>query len=343
MKLFKKLFRGIFYLVISMIVLFILLYLFTSGDWQSAKTVAQDSTISHVIIDDITFHSEVHGPDTGRVTVVIHGGPGQDYRYLLPMKILADEYRVVFYDQRGTGLSPRVDPAELTLKSSLDDLHRIIKYYSPNRKVNILGHSWGAMLASGYLAQHPEKVHKIILAEPGFLTTEMSEEFMERTNGFKVDMNLSNLLLIGKIIIRGLHVREPDDQAIKDFIFQSLITADMEDHPLGGYFCQGKYDSTQMKFWRLSMEASQSIPKSQTDENGNMTIDLVFGVENYQDTVLLITGDCNTLIGPDYQQKHLKYFPMHTMEIIENAGHNMFLDQPDKFYTIVREYFSEGV
>ena len=91
------------------------------------------------------------------------------------------------------------------------------------------------------------------------------------------------------------------------------------------------------------MEASQSIPRSQTDENGNMSIDLVSGVENYRDTVLLITGDCNKLIGPDYQQKHLKYFTMHKMEIIENAGHNMFLDQPEKFYQIVREFFREDL
>ena len=204
-----------------------------------------------------------------------------------------------------------------------------------------MGHSWGAMLGSGYLAQHPEKVHKIILAEPGFLTSEMSEEFMIRTNGFKIDLNLDNILLIGKIVLRGLHVRGPDDQAIKDFIFISLITANVEDHPLSGYFCGDKYDSTQMKFWRLSMEASQSIPESQLDDNGNMIIDLVAGVENYQDTVLLITGDCNTIIGPDYQDKHLRYFPKHKMEIIRNAGHNMFLDQPDEFYRIVRQFFRE--
>ena len=87
------------------------------------------------------------------------------------------------------------------------------------------------------------------------------------------------------------------------------------------------------------MVAAQSIPQSQNDENGKMHIDLVSGVEQFPDTVLFISGDCNRLIGPDYQQMQLKYFPRHRLEIIHNAGHNMFLDQPDEFFKIVREFY----
>lgn len=199
------------------------------------------------------------------------------------------------------------------------------------------------MLGSAYLAKHPDKVHKIILAEPGFLTSEMAEKFMERTNGFAIDLTFNNLVLLGKIVMRALHLRGPDDQAIKDYIFLNVVTAPVKNHPMSGYFCGEKYDSTQMKFWRLSMVASQAIQQSGMDENGNMQIDLVTGVEQFQDTVLFITGDCNKLIGPDYQKEHLKYFRKHKMQVIKNAGHNMFLDQPEKFYRIVREHFKEGL
>jgi proline iminopeptidase len=341
MKKLFKIAKWIFYTIVVVFGIIAVIYLYTSGPWKVASTVAQDDSIPHITIDDAVFHAETFGNDSSRVLIIVHGGPGQDYKYLLPLQVFSDKYKVVFYDQRGTGLSPRVDPSQLTLQSSIDDLDRIIDYYSPEAKVNILGHSWGAMLASGYLSQHPDKVHKIILAEPGFLTTEMSELFNERTNGFKVDLTFSNILLIGKIVFRGLHLRGPDDQAIKDYIYGNLVTADVEDHPMAGYFCGNVYDSTQVSFWRLSMEAAQSIPKSQTDENGNMVIDLVTGVEHYPDTVLLISGDCNRFIGPDYQEKHLKYFPRIRMEVIENAGHNMFLDQPEIFSKIVRQHFGE--
>lgn len=341
MKTIKKLLKGIFYTLLSLTVIFLFLYMITSGSWKVAETVAQDTTISHITIDQHVFHAETHGSDTARTIIVIHGGPGQDYRYLLPLISLSDEFRVVFYDQRGTGLSPRVDACELTLQSSIEDLDRIVKYYCPDEKVNILGHSWGAMLGSAYLAKHPDKVHKIILAEPGFLTSEMAEKFMERTNGFAIDLTFDNLLLLGKIVMRALHLRGPDDQAIKDYIFLNLVTAPVKNHPMSGYFCGEKYDSTQMKFWRLSMVASQAIQQSGMDADGKMVIDLVSGVEQYQETVLFISGACNKFIGPDYQKEHLKYFPKHKMEVIENAGHNMFLDQPEEFFEIVRMHFKE--
>lgn len=343
MRTTKKILKGIFYTFISLVAIFLFLYMFTSGNWEVAKTVAQDSTISHITIDEHVFHAEVHGSDTSRMLIVLHGGPGQDYRYLLPLKSLSDEYRVIFYDQRGTGLSPRVDASELTLQSSIEDLDRIVKYYCPDEKVNILGHSWGAMLGSGYLAKHPDKVNKIILAEPGFLTSEMAEQFMERTNGFSIDMTFQNVMLLGKIVMQGLHLRGPDDQAIRDYIFMNLVTTPVDNHPLSGYFCEEKYDSTQMKLWRLSMVASQAIQGSGMDAEGKMQIDLVSGVEQFQDTVLFIAGACNKFIGPDYQEKHLKHFSKYKLEVIENAGHNMFLDQPEEFDRIVRKYFKDDL
>jgi proline iminopeptidase len=86
---------------------------------------------------------------------------------------------VVFFDQRGVGLSPRVNPEEITLESALADLDSIVDYYGDGEQVNLVGHSWGAMLVSAYLGQQPEKVDHAVLAEPGFLTSEFAEEWAE--------------------------------------------------------------------------------------------------------------------------------------------------------------------
>jgi pimeloyl-ACP methyl ester carboxylesterase len=51
------------------------------------------------------FHAETFGHPTGKMLVILHGGPGGDYRSLLNCKQFADHgYYVVFYDQRGSGL-----------------------------------------------------------------------------------------------------------------------------------------------------------------------------------------------------------------------------------------------
>ncbi|MEZ4737350.1 MAG: alpha/beta fold hydrolase [Caldilineaceae bacterium] len=142
--------------------------------------MATDPTLPHVIIDDVTFHAETFGDPQKPTVVVVHGGPGGDYGYLLNLHQLEDEYYVVFYDQRGAGLSPRVDASELSLASSIQDLHRIVTHYGQGEPVHLVGHSWGAMLAAGYLGQYPKFVTKAVLAEPGELTNSSPEALQAR-------------------------------------------------------------------------------------------------------------------------------------------------------------------
>jgi proline iminopeptidase len=181
MKLLKMLGKILLTLALGSVALFILFYVLTIGDYPVAKTVAQDPSIPHITLNGVTFHAETFGDPANPVVIVLHGGPGTDYRSLLNLQALSDQYFVVFYDQRGTGLSPRVDPAEVTLESSLADLDAIVDYYGDGRKVNLVGHSWGAMLTSAYLGKYPEKVDHAVLAEPGFLTSEFAQRQIEAT------------------------------------------------------------------------------------------------------------------------------------------------------------------
>lgn len=139
------------------------------GDYVVQKTVEHDPTLPRATLGDVVLHSETFGSSENPVVVAVHGGPGLDYRSLLPLSALEDEFLVVFYDQRGAGLSPRVDDEQLTYASSLADLDALVDHYRADRKVSLIGHSWGAMLVSGYLGRHPDKVDRVVLAEPAAL------------------------------------------------------------------------------------------------------------------------------------------------------------------------------
>lgn len=125
-------------IVVSIIGLFIR----TNGGQTVPDTVTTDATIPHIQIDDVTFHTKTFGDPAAPTVVVVHGGPGGNYGYLLNLHKLEADYFVVFYDQRGAGLSPRVPAKELTLQSSVDDLHRIVSHYAHGDPVRIVGHSW---------------------------------------------------------------------------------------------------------------------------------------------------------------------------------------------------------
>ena len=84
--------------------------------------------------------------------VAIHGDPGADYRSLINFRDLANEgFYVVFYDQRGTGLSRRHSDNIYNVQLFIDDLRAVIEYYRQdnNQQVILADHSWGAMLATG--------------------------------------------------------------------------------------------------------------------------------------------------------------------------------------------------
>lgn len=141
----------------------------TSGTYEVAATVVDDATLPQIEIKGVRLHAETYGDPSNPVIIVLHGGPGGDYRSQLGARSLADKNFVVFYDQRGAGLSERVPAEELTVATYMAELDGVIEKYSPDRPVTLLGHSWGAMLATAYLRQAPEKVARAILLEPGFL------------------------------------------------------------------------------------------------------------------------------------------------------------------------------
>jgi proline iminopeptidase len=107
----------------------------------------------------------------GDPLLIVHGGPGMDHRYLLPgMEILAQGRRVIFYDQRGVGASTGpIDSSAISWDALVDDIDRLRTFLDYDR-IDVLGHSWGGLLALEYAARYPQRARSLILlnsVEPG--------------------------------------------------------------------------------------------------------------------------------------------------------------------------------
>jgi proline iminopeptidase len=61
----------------------IALFFATAGDHSVPDTVATDPTIPHVEIDGVVFHAQTYGDPQNPVVVIVHGGPGGNFGYLL--------------------------------------------------------------------------------------------------------------------------------------------------------------------------------------------------------------------------------------------------------------------
>src|SRR6266581_6895110 len=146
------------------------------------KTIQFDDSVTYTEINGYKYHTEISGKPESTPVIVVHGGPGLDSEYLKPLKNLSKDYRVIVYDQRGTGLSPRVDKKNLTLEQSLDDLHSIAEHFANGGKVKLIGHCWGGTLVVGYLSKHPEMVSQAVVVEPAYLIPDAAKEFAEKLN-----------------------------------------------------------------------------------------------------------------------------------------------------------------
>ena len=317
-------------------ILFVLAYLLTGGKYVVAKTVAQDPSIPHVTLGGVTFHAEAFGDRANPVVIAIHGGPGSDYRGILSLQALSDQYFVVFYDQRGTGLSPRVNPAEITPASTFADLDAIVNHYGGGRPVNLVGHSWGAMMASAYLGQHPEKVDHAVLAEPGFLTAEIGNEWARAT---AVRWSPSLLYHFLRAKFESLHVRGPDDQAADDYFRYRLVGWYLsKDGPMAGYFRPGT-GPTEGERWRPGARANASLMRQGVDTHRKINIGFIDGVDRFTNKVLFIASE-GTLIGAEWQKRHVELFPNAELVVIPDAGHEMFIENPEVSLAAVRAYLS---
>jgi proline-specific peptidase len=106
----------------------------------------------------------VLGEDGGLPLVLLHGGPGSTHLGLTLLEPLADERRLVLYDQLGCGNSSQPsDPSLWTVELFLSELANLRDELGLGR-IHLLGHSWGGMLALEYALTQPDGLESLVLS-----------------------------------------------------------------------------------------------------------------------------------------------------------------------------------
>ncbi len=314
---------------------YLFIFLSAAGCIRAAATVDRNPDLPFLSVDDYRFHIKTSGDPENPPLIVIHGGPGIDFHYLLPMEILSDEYYMLFYDQRGTGLSSRKSSLEFSTEQDIDDLYKIIQQFSPDRKVILLGHSYGAMIASGFMARFPELVDKAVIIEPGILTQETAREFV-RTHREK-NSRLGALKLIWPLL-QSLFVVNEGGQERYDYIMTAMAGSG-KGQP---YQCPG-VSLPPESFVRSGYQVFRKTIFPVMNEPDLFRSDLVTGLKKFQGSVLLLSSSCS-FIGYDYQETlHRQYFPKQAVHVrIPDTGHNFPTTHPEKTVKIIRQFLKSG-
>jgi proline iminopeptidase len=292
--------------------------------------VDEDGSLPQIPLNGSTFHVQLFGDLSAPAIVILHGGPGGDYRGLLRLRDpvngvrLEDRHLLVYWDQRGTGLSQRHPESEISLAAYDRDLTSLIDRFSPGRPVVLLGHSWGGMYATRYISRHPEKIAGAVLMEPGPLTGTLDREVRSRI--FEIDL-LSEWL---NDYAWAQSIVSPDGHARADYL-RGLASVG------GGQPGYHLSTSDREPFWRMGAVAAASLA-AEGMVDGEPVWDFTTGLDRFPTPVLFEASELNTVIGIAFQQKQMRFYPNAALAVIPGVGHDFPWTRPAETVAPVLSY-----
>jgi proline iminopeptidase len=109
------------------------------------------------------LYYEECGNPKGKPVVFLHGGPGGGCTPGMRRFWNPDVYRIVLFDQRGSGQStPHANLDNNTTWDLVNDIEILRSALQINRW-QVFGGSWGSTLALAYCQKHPDHVSEIVL------------------------------------------------------------------------------------------------------------------------------------------------------------------------------------
>jgi proline iminopeptidase len=110
-----------------------------------------------------TLYYEQCGNPQGKPVVLLHGGPGAGCSAKMRRFHDPEKYRIVLFDQRGSGRStPHADLVDNTTWDLVADTEKLRTKLGIERW-QVFGGSWGSTLALAYAETHPERVSELVL------------------------------------------------------------------------------------------------------------------------------------------------------------------------------------
>jgi len=269
----------------------------------------------------------------GDPLVIVHGGPGASHEYFLPYLLpLMRTNRLVFIDERGSGRSQKLeDPAGYTVENMADDVEAVRQALDLG-KINLLGHSYGGVLAQAYALKYQQNLSHLILCSTFHSTKAMNEVFRNMKERMPAELRTR----IDRMEKAGLYGHGKDYEKNR-YTNEYMIAAWGE-----GYFpyiYRNHPDPNEDPIAAGNM--SWDLYREMWGSDGEFIIDGNLKSVEYADRLpsiavptLITAGDhdeCDPSLAEDMHAK----IPGSTLVILPKSGHMTFVDQPAMFLSAV--------
>jgi proline iminopeptidase len=265
---------------------------------------------------------------TGQPLVVLHGGPGSTHDDFLPYFLrLAAHHRLVFIDERGCGRSELlIDPKGYTLDGMVSDVEAV-RVALGLGKIDLLGHSFGGILAQAYAVKHPGELRRLILASTGSSAARIDADFAKIKGG--LDKSLRDR--IEAIEARGIF----DESGAELAEYRKL--ADEAELPYDYHGRPPPWDSAGRPMgWDVLKQMWGG--RSDFHIDGNLVgFDFTPALRRLTVPTLVIYGDHDLLSPATAEETHAAIGNSQLVEL-RNSAHMTYVDQPAAFFNAVSAF-----
>lgn len=299
---------------------------------QTDSNIFEKFTSKSIKIDGYNINVETLG--SGDPIFFLAGGPGNSHDY---MQGNFGQYyssnQVVFIDMLGRGKSDNAkEKSEYSVNNDVRIIEEVRKALGLE-KITLIGHSYGTVVAQAYAIEYTSNVNKMVLIN-GFHSGRMWQANCDNYNQYikttfpehwrQIDSLRSLGYVSSNAIFSELYAKVPS----KDIYYHNT---------------QLKQKIPQTKFRNWNPDVYYAIIGRDADFYvGGSMMDLDFRrkLRYLNIPTLIIAGRYDGVSTPEYAIQYKKFMPKAQFVMFEKSGHNPYLEEPEKFYSLLDSFLS---
>jgi proline iminopeptidase len=273
------------------------------------------------VLNGIQIHYTVRG--SGPVMIAHSGGPGMDARDWDDFANIDDFVTIVAIHPRGSGLSgPAAGDAYLLPDYAADV--EALRIHLGLEKPILMGWSHGGMVAQQFAFTYPDSLSKLILFDTTAYFGEFLNDIEAAVQEFKDEPWFDQSFAALKAEWAGEYKTDED--------MARLWVDEMK-------FYFRKFDARAEAYHERTKDLPVRIAPLKTfnDKEAN-TMDLRPELRKIRVPTLVIVGRHDFITNIAMAEEMVKHIPDACLEIFEESGHFAVVEEPEKFYRIIKDF-----
>lgn len=259
---------------------------------------------------------------SGPPLVILHGGPGAHHDYISPyFDQLADRYRLYYYDQRGGGRSRVKRPSQVSWRDHVADLE-VLRAEWGMEQLDLIGYSWGGLLALLYSTAHEDHVRLLILVSPagawGDYQRRFADELTRRSSSDVIERMREELEASG--------LADRDRNAYRQRLFELAVAP---------YFRDPR-DADDLAPFRVQTQAQEATWGSLK----GIGPQLREWVRELSVPTLILHGRHDP-IPLEWAEELAATLPNARLVVLEESGHVPYVEEPERMFTEIRGFLRQ--